>query len=60
MQAIHLIFQARAIALLEDRRCDKDQQITLRPSVEALLEKITEHWDIPQHGHLVRALAISS
>ena len=60
MQATHLIFQAGAIALLEDCRRDEDQQVSFRPRVRRVLKEITEDWDIPHHGHLVRDLATSS
>ena len=39
MQAGDLIFQTGAVALLEDRRGDKDKQVTFGASVEVLLEK---------------------
>lgn len=56
MQAGDLIFQTSAVALLENRRCDKDQQVTFGARVEVLLEKVAEDRDVSHHGNFISAL----
>src|SRR5205085_11677359 len=54
--ARYLVFQTGAVALLENRRGDKHKQVPFSPSVKMLLEKVSEHWDVPHDRHFIAAL----
>src|SRR2546423_3413720 len=48
MQPAHLIFEARAVMLVDDRRRDEDKQVTFHPRIQLFLEEVTQDWDIAQ------------
>ena len=55
-----LIFQARAVVLIDDRRRDEDQQVALRAGISSSWNKYPSIGMSPSTGTLVRALGISS
>ena len=48
IEAGHLIFEAGAVALLDDGRRDEDEQVALDAGVQLFLEEIAEDRDVAE------------
>jgi len=59
MQPRNLIFQSRSVALVDNRRCHKDEQVALGSSVGVTLKYVSEQGHVSQQWNFRAALRIA-
>ncbi len=52
MHTADLVFQARSVALVDNRRSHEDQQVSLCPNIGSALKEIPEDWDVTHERNL--------